>query len=277
MIILSHRGFKLPNKTIESSLQSIRHHLKNKNGVEIDINFSKDKKIFFFHDSNLKRITNNKDVRYFKDIKLVNILDLKINNNTFCTWEQLIKLIEKYNPKLIALHFKGELQSEKNIKKLIKNIQNNPKIIQKILIFDLKIKTAKTIKKEIPTINLALSIAHPFDIKRFNTYTKKTLYPISTAIKNKNIFNWVWLDEWDRSNENNTKKSLYNKKIFKLLKKNSIKIALVTPELHSTSPGLYANEKHQDNSTPKKYKKRLEEIIKLKPDAICTDNTNLFN
>jgi len=276
MIILSHRGYKLEPDCIESSFESIKHHFKKNRGIEIDINFSKDNHIFFFHDSGLKRITNNSDKRFFKNLTIKEINNIKINNNQFCDLEKLQFLVVKYKPPLIAIHYKGIFQNPKNTKILIKNLKKYQKILKKILIFDLKISTAKNIKKELPQLNLALSIAHSYDIQRFNKFVSNTLYPIEIIIKYKNIFSYAWLDEWDRTDKFGKTKSLYNKENFKLLKNNLIKIAIVTPELHSTSPGLYGGENHQDNKTSSLYQKRLKQIIKLKPDLICTDHTDLF-
>lgn len=276
MIILSHRGLELPPKITESSLESIIFHFQHNQGIELDLNFSQDQKLFFFHDKDLSRITNNQDNRQFKNLKISEINQYTIQKNHFCDFKTLIKLIKKFNPPLVALHFKGGLQNQNNTQIIINQLKKNYEIIDKLLIFDLKVKTAKEFKKQLPQLNLALSIAHSYDIQRFNKFTNNTLYSIKNLIKNKNLFTWAWLDEWDRTNINNSQKSLYNEKIFKILRENFIKIALVTPELHSTSPSLCANEKHQDNSTIKKYQKRLKQIIKLKPDAICTDNTDLF-
>ena len=51
------------------------------------------------------------------------------------------------------------------------------------------------------------------------------------------------------------------------------KIALVTPELHGTSPHLLAGEAHPDapKGDTETLFKRIKEIIDLKPNAICTD------
>lgn len=276
MLILSHRGYKLGQNCVESSFEAIEYHFKNGRGIEIDLNFSKDKKIFFFHDSGLKRITNNNNQSLFKDLTIKEINNINICNNHFCDWDKFIFLVEKYNPPMVAIHYKGVYQNIENTKILIKNLKKKQNLLKKILIFDLKITTGKKIKREIPKINLALSIAHSYDIKRFNKFVSKTLYPIKTAIKYKKIFSWVWLDEWDRTNNFGKTKSLYNQKNFNLLKNNLIKIALVTPELHSTSPGLYGGESHQDNKKVFLYNKRLKQITKLEPNAICSDNTDLF-
>ena len=93
----------------------------------------------------------------------------------------------------------------------------------------------------------------------------------SYTVAYKNIFDWAWLDEWDRTDKNNSIKTLYNAKNFAVLKKYKFKIALVTPELHSTSPDLLGGESHQDAADHNLLFTRIKKIIKLNPDAICTD------
>ena len=60
--------------------------------------------------------------------------------------------------------------------------------------------------------------------------------------------------------------------IYQSLKKAGYKIGLVTPEMHTTSPGLYGGESHPDAKDKETLFKRIKEIINLNPDAICTDN-----
>ena len=56
-----------------------------------------------------------------------------------------------------------------------------------------------------------------------------------------------------------------------MLSQEGYKIALVTPELHGTSPGLYGGESHKDAKDKETLFKRIKEILSLKPDAVCTD------
>ena len=129
----------------------------------------------------------------------------------------------------------------------------------------------KYLKERNPKLHLASSVSHQYDIERYNGVVGGTLITIEEAIENKDLFDWVWLDEWDLTDKDGGVKSLYNKENFELLRKNNLKIALVTPELHATSPGLLGGESHQDAKDHQTLVKRLHEIITLKPDAICTD------
>jgi hypothetical protein len=58
--------------------------------------------------------------------------------------------------------------------------------------------------------------------------------------------------------------------VFKILKDEGLKVALVTPELHGTSPGLLGGEAHPDADKNCLFD-RIQEIIDLQPDALCTD------
>jgi hypothetical protein len=75
--------------------------------------------------------------------------------------------------------------------------------------------------------------------------------------------------------KDNGTKLLYTKEVFNKLREANIKIGLVTPELHATSPNLLGGESHQDASSQERLFTRIKEIIKLEPDAICTDYPDL--
>ncbi len=259
MELVSHRGINLSNKIQlqESSIEAFGRQLAKGFGIEFDINFTKDKEIIIFHDDDLFRISKGEDKRKIKNLNLKDLKKLKYVD--FCTLEEVFDLLEKYPKRISAMHLKGDFQTKKHLDTLIKEIKKNTSLLSNFIIFDLKISTAKYLKNVFRGISLAPSVAHEYDIKRFNSLTKKTLYSPAQAINNKNIFNWVWLDEWDRKAEKQKKKTLLNKKIFSLLKENSFKIALVTPELHG--------DIHVDANN----KKRLLEIKELKPDMVCTD------
>ena len=79
---------------------------------------------------------------------------------------------------------------------------------------------------------------------------------ISTIKKIKDKITWVWIDFF--------KNFYFNKKDFEFLKKNKLKICLVSPELKNLSS---------------KKIKIMKDIIKknnIKVDAICTKKPNLW-
>lgn len=271
--ILTHRGIEYGEKAFaENSLESFKDHLKRGFGIEFDINFCKDD-LIILHDSDLNRITDGKDKRNLIELtksEIQNIFHKKYHLH-LCSFSVLLSEIAKGKSNLNALHFKGKYQNKKNIDLVLSKLSKNKKASKKILIFDLIPKFAKYIKNKNPSLILASSVAHEYDIARYNSYIGETLISMELALKNKNIYDWVWLDEWDLNDKENKFKKFYTKENFVLLKKAGYKIGLVTPELHSTSPGLYGGENHQDAKNIFLLLKRIKEIINLNPDLICTD------
>lgn len=271
--IITHRGLdpSIPDYYTESSYEAFLDQLNRGYGLEFDVNFSKDGKFFVFHDAGLERITGGADKRLFKNLSLEEILDLRIRNNRLCSLEELLDLIADKAQGISALHLKGKFQEKSCLVTLLDCIGDNKKAADKMMIFDVKIETARFLKNKMPELKLAPSVAHSYDIKRYNEFVGKTLYSIEETLKNKDLFDWAWMDEWDLANENGGTKTLYSRENFDILKATGIKVALVTPELHGTSPGLLGGEAHPDAASHESLFRRIKEIIELSPDAICTD------
>ncbi len=274
--IITHRGLEPGKKKFaESSYEAFANHLKRGFGIEFDVNFSSDKKIFIFHDETLARITSGTDKRKFEKLNLKEIKKIKINKSRIADLDEILNLIKRYGKQICAMHLKGGFQEKKHLNILIKYLENNKNTLDKFFIFDVKISVAKYLKTKFPKLMLAPSVAHKYDIERYNSCVNNTLISLDEAIDNKNLFDWVWLDEWDLNDADGKQKTLYNQKVFDRIKKAGFKISLVTPELHASSPGLLGGEAHQDAKTMEQLDKRLREIIELAPDAICTDYPNL--
>lgn len=274
--IFTHRGLEpsQPNFFSESSFEAFEDHLKRGFGIEFDVNFTKDGKIIIVHDAGLKRITNEKDKRVFaKDVSSDEISNITLGNGRIPFLDELLDLIRKYKPQVVALHLKGRFQEDRFLTLLTTKLTEYIDLTNRILIFDAKPETARILKNANPNFQIAPSVAHPFDIERYNASILGTLISLHDALKYKKegLYDWVWLDEWDRIDKDKNDKSFYNKQTFETLKRAGYKISLVTPELHGTSPGLYGGESHQDAKDKKTLLARIKEIIALDPDAICTD------
>ena len=272
--ILTHRGLEpsQPNFYPESSYEAFEDQLKRGFGIEFDPNFCKDG-IVVSHDSTLKRITDGKDERAFSDVSIKELKSLrygKEKQGRIPTLYEVLDLIRKSPSSLHAMHLKGKYQTLQTLNLLISHLEKYPDILNKLIIFDIKLDSAQHLKSCIPILQVAPSVAHHFDIKRYNSVVGETLFSIEEAIKNKHLYSWVWLDEWDTADENG-EKLFYTKETFDILKKQGYKIALVTPELHGTSPGLYEGESHKHAKNKDILFKRIKEILFLEPDAICTD------
>lgn len=275
--VLTHRGLE-PEKSdffFESTYEAFADQSRRGFGLEFDINFTADDKIIILHDAGLERITHGKDKRLFTKIKLDEIKNLTSNNGCLCGFDEIMELIRVSQSPINALHFKGKFQDQKYLDILITYLQKYHDVLKKIIIFDVKIDTARFLKVKNKELTLAPSVAHEYDIKRYNSCVNNTLISLNEAIDNKNLFDWLWLDEWDLNDADGKQKTLYNQKVFDRIKKVGFKISLVTPELHASSPGLLGGEAHQDAKTMKQLDKRLREIIEFAPDAICTDYPNL--
>jgi hypothetical protein len=275
MIIFTHRGLEPDKKDFfpESSYEAFADQLQRGFGIEFDVCFAKDG-IIISHDSNLKRLTSDRINKDILALTVEQIKKIKYGNKIkgrLADFDELMNLIRGSNSKMGALHFKGKYQTLEKTKILIRALKKNEDILNRLIIFDVKPETARVIKKLLPRACLAPSVAHEFDIKRYNHVVGNTLISLERALvlAREGLFGWFWLDEWDTLDREG-KKKMYAANNFAKIREAGVKIALVTPELHGTSPGLLGEEAHAD-SKPEKLFSRIKEIINLKPDAICTD------
>lgn len=271
--IITHRGLE-PSKEnyfSESSFQAFQDQLDRGFGIEFDPNFIKDDSIVIAHDRSLTRLSGGKDTRSFRDLSASDIQNINLSSGRICSFEELMNLISQSKSKYNALHLKSVFQEPNELSILLDHINKYPQLLSRIIIFDVKPQVAKFLKAENPNLLLAPSVAHPYDIQRFNSAVHGSLISLQDALKYKSFYDWAWLDEWDLVDEGGASKQFYTKDTFNTLKNAGYKIALVTPELHGTSPGLLGGEAHPDARGKDTLFKRIKEIIALGPDAICTD------
>ena len=269
MHILSHRGLNLPKKKYftESSYEAFAEQLAQGFGLEFDLQFTKDGKIAVLHDYNLARLTENKDTRKIKEIDSSELWAISFKGCRIISFNKLLHIIKenKANRSINAVHIKHAWQKKEYIDRILAELKQAD--LKRFIFFDLKIETARYIKIKNPALRLAPSVAHPYDILRYNAISGNTLLPIEKAIRHRNIFDWIWMDEWDLSDANDEIKKLYTQEIFSKFREAGFKIALVSPELHA--------ESHPDAKTKNQLSKRLCEIMRLAPNAICTDYPSL--
>ena len=270
--ILTHRGLEPAKDDFfsESSFEAFNNHLARGFSIEFDPAFTKDG-IIVFHDSSFSRFTNRSDTRPIKSLSTKEALSLPLTNGNLTTLHDLLNLIQSSNSSFNALHLKSPYQNELDLLRLIDTLSQFPKAHPKLFLIDLKPSTANFIKNKLPNLSLATSIAHTYDIQRFNDVVGNTLLSVDEAINHKDLYDWAWLDEWDLSDANGNIKKLYTHHNFQKLRNYGFKIALVTPEIHATSPGLLGGEAHPDAAPLSRLKKRIQEILSLEPNAICTD------
>jgi glycerophosphoryl diester phosphodiesterase len=276
--ILTHRGLDpaIANYFLESSAEAFEDQLKRGYGLEFDVQITKDNQIIISHDNNLKRISNNTIHKNIKELTLKELTSLSFNDCHLISLEKLLQLLELYNGnKISALHLKYTSQTPDVLNELIKQLQQRGHH-DDLIIFDVTHDTAIYLKHHIPTLKLAPSVAHPYDIERYNHAVGGTLWNLEDVLKNHELFDWVWLDEWDLSDKNETKKYFYQEEVFSACRAGGFKIALVSPELHASSPGLLGGEAHPDAANLDLLHQRMHAILKLEPDAVCTDYPDMM-
>lgn len=254
--LISHRGLDLDHKGNtfpESSVEAFKYCIKQGFSIEFDACFLNNN-IVVWHEATLERLKTNSQAPSKDFPKLA-------------TLQSVLELIEHSALAAHALHLKGRLQNKTQIDALLFELKKYPLACKKLFVFDLKQETAAYIKRIMPEIALGASVSHAYDIRRFGSCVWGTLMPVEQVKQLRHLFEWVWLDEWDLKGENNKSKKLYSVALVKDLRALGFKVALVSPELHATSPGITTRENHPDACN----KNRFSELIKLMPDAICTD------
>jgi len=277
--IITHRGLDQTKENYyfaESSREAFADQIKRGFGLEFDPQVTKDNGFAVLHDQTLNRPTAGLDARKVSEVTLPDLLKMDMNGSHFISFKELLRMIadNPRNTSINAIHIKSKLQKPEYLDKILRELQEADP--ERFMLFDLIIDAARYLKEKNPKLHLAPSIAHPYDIERYNTAVGGTLLSQEQLMNNRELYDWVWLDEWDRTDKNGGIKSLYNKAMFESLRDAKFNIALVSPELHATSPGLLGGETHQDAASEETLKKRFEEIAALRPDAVCTDYPDML-
>ena len=270
--IITHRGLDHGRSGYfsESSREAFTDQLERGYSLEFDVQPTKDSRWVVFHDSSLIRITGGKDNRNFSQIETKEILSLRVNGCGFIMLDGLCELVAR-RQKIgrSAVHVKSHCQTPEQLSSIFSVIANFG--FSHFLCFDLTVQSAEYVKERYPGAVLAPSVSDAYDVERYSTAVGGTLMTVEEALAHRDLFDWVWLDEWDRVGRNGGEKVLLNKEIFKVLRGAHFSIAVVSPELHGSSPGKLAGEAHEDALLPERLHRRMLEILELQPDAICTD------
>ena len=187
-LIFGHRGAPeiCPENTIESFLQAIND---NADGIELDVQFTKDKKIIIHHDYN---IGIRKKVREltFNEIN-------KINQTRICeipTLDRIEKILHKV--KFLNIEIKTETLFSENIEENIAEFLIRNQIENKTIVSSFNPIVLKKIKK----INKKIFIGHLYSKEGVPWYLKTKLWVYYSRpnsfhpdIKyiNENIINWA--------------------------------------------------------------------------------------
>lgn len=273
MIVLTHRGLDSDRIAYfkESSAEAFRDQLLRGFALEFDLQFTSDDDIVILHDPTLTRFSGGKNTAAIRDITLEALLALESDG---CHLTSLSRLLEELRGHPMngvhAIHVKSSNQSRSRLDRLLSKLENVDH--SRFFLFDLTLEAAAYIRKHAPEISLAPSVAHPADIARYNAAVGGTLLSLYEVLAHADLFSWAWLDEWDRVDGAGGEKELYTPETFAALRKAGLRIAVITPELHRTSPALAGGESHSDARDEGSLSSRVREIIALQPDAICTDH-----
>ncbi|MBI2268234.1 MAG: hypothetical protein HYU80_02160 [Candidatus Blackburnbacteria bacterium] len=272
--VITHRGLEpsKPNFFSESSFEAFENHLKRGFSIEFDPNPTKDG-IIVMHDATLKRPTGGRDERPVAEVTTAETTQIPLANGRIPTFDEVMDLIRNSDSTISALHLKARFQTPETLERIMEALSKHSDIFSKFIIFDVKPDTARTLKKQFPTIRLAPSVTHPYDIARYNDSVGGTLISVeeALALRSKGLIDGVWGDEWDTQGENGTTKQLYTPEFFEKLHNAGLFVALVTPELHGTSPGLYGGESHRDAKDLPTLMARIKQIKQAGADYLCTD------
>lgn len=272
MHIITHRGLDADSHHTftESSKEAFSFFLGHGFGLEFDVRLTKDTVPVISHDESLTRLTGSTQP-LIKDLTAADFLSTPLPNGNTLTLEQLIALLEsnaEKNSSTHALHLKHNNQSDEELSILKPHLERAAAL--SCIVFDLTPTAARILKKLVPQLQLAASVAHPYDVERYNRAVGGTLLSLDEVPQYRHVYDWVWLDEWDRTDIDG-EKTLYNHEVIENMRSYGYKISVVSPELHATSPHLLGGESHQDAQDITTLQNRWHETLALKPDAICTD------
>lgn len=254
-------------------MEAFRDQFDRGYGIEFDIRRTADGQLVVIHDVDLKRVSTGRDLRKIHELTLAELVAMDLNGSRFGSFRQVLDLAARHQQRgaLSAIHLKHSLQDESIPDRILNDLAVSGLDTDKYIVFDVKVGTARHLKQKDPALRLAPSAAHPYDIERYNSVVGGTLLSVEEVLAHRELFDWVWLDEWDRADRNGARKKFYTPEVFKAFHDAGLSVALVTPELHGTSPGLLGGEAHEDTKDPGTLMARIKEILSLGPDAVCTD------
>ncbi|MGL4911314.1 MAG: glycerophosphodiester phosphodiesterase family protein [Romboutsia sp.] len=121
----AHRGY-YNDMFPENSMGAFRNAIKYGYGIELDVQYTKDKKVVVFHDDNLKRMTgneNNVDELTYAQINKLTLLD---SNERIPLLKDVLNTIDKRVPLLIEIKKTKEYISlSKDVNNITKDYRGN--------------------------------------------------------------------------------------------------------------------------------------------------------
>jgi hypothetical protein len=243
-------------------------------GLEFDIRPLRDGRFAISHDSNLARIVPGHN-QAISSLTLSEFLATPALGGRLCHLDELLNLIVESGRSISALHLKSHCHEPAVLGKLLEAL--TPRIdslIGRLLIFDATPRVAEQIVQKFPGLDVAASVAHNYDVLRYGAMTGGTLLTSEQVLANRNLYSWVWLDEWDTLDANSGQKIFVNHESVNLFRDAGFKVAAVSPELHAASPALLGGEAHKDGADRERLVRRWRQWSQLDVDALCTDHAS---
>ena len=274
MIILSHRGLDLEasEPLAENSLAALEAASQNGFGLEIDLQITADQQIIIAHDESARRWSfGSHDLKWnqlsLRDWRDVAKADPRVT--PLCTLHEVFEVMQRFPRIEVAVHFKGR-QDKTELVELRKALigafrdlfcsQLNPR---RILVFDVDQESALELRSSLPTIRLAPSFAHAYDIARFQKQTHGTLWSLEEILRfhevHPGVIDTIWLDEWDQADFDGKTKSIYRKEVVAEFKGHGLRTIGISPELHR-------------QGEVRELKSKWSAMIEAGLDGICTDH-----
>lgn len=160
MLILGHRGCAYYP---ENTLKSFEEALKFSDGIELDVQKTKDGVLVVSHDENLIRLTGldiNIRTSYFYEIK-----DIKIQNERIATLEEVLEFIRDEN-KFVDIEVKNPLDFE-DVYRIIQRFNLKDYIVSSFWhdgLYNLKLKYSD--------LKIAFLYVHQPRVEELNTYIR---------------------------------------------------------------------------------------------------------
>jgi len=279
--LVTHRGIDVPLGTLtteitgESTWEAFSAQIKNGYGIEFDLRPMSDDGFAICHDQNLTRISGGLSSALVSELDKSKLKIITLEHGRLCELDELLILLSENSKTTSALHLKKVCQNEDLLDLLVDKLVRFPDVLDgRLILFDVIPIAARYLKKSIPNIELAASVSDIYDVQRFGALTGGTLMTIDEVVEQSESYTWVWLDEWDMRNPLGETKSLVTRKTIKLLRANGFKIAVVSPELHATSPALYGDGMHEVGANPELLKSYWMDLADMDIDLLCTDHAS---
>lgn len=280
MQLITHRGIDVkPGDSRgwimqESRWESFSAQIRAGWGLEFDVRPLKDGQLAISHDSSLSRMAPGCE-QQISTLTRSEFEAIRVPGGRLCLLDELLRLIAEDGQAISALHLKSHCHEPTILAKILEILEPRVEsLIGRLLVFDATPSVAEKIVKKLPGLDVAASVAHTYDVLRYGALTGGTLLTSEQVIANQHLYSWVWLDEWDRVDIDSGEKIFVDHDSVERFRSAGFKVAVVSPELHASSPALLGGEAHKDGADDERLVDRWAQLGQLRVDALCTDHAS---